>query len=134
MHLHFRESILFFTVCLLLSVTGYAQTAGTATITVTQPLVRPTGTSAAKIIITVNGVQVSQLTSNGESFSQIAQDIAAAFPNTGAPVTAVASGSTIRLTATTTGRATNYSLSCSIQAPKVPTFALSCPSTLTGGN
>src|SRR5579872_1395843 len=97
-------------------------------------MMRPTGSSAARIVITVNGIQVPWLTSNGESFSQIAQDIAGSFQYTAAPVVAVATGNSVRLTATTTGGATNYSLSCAIQAPYIPTFALSCPSSLTGGS
>lgn len=110
-----------------------AQTPGKAFITVQQPQTRPTESSASAEF-TVDGNPAWILTNQGDSLATIAQEIATAF-NGNSLVTAVASGSTVTLTAKTVGSSTNYPLTCAItnSGGYIAPFLLNCPPELSGG-
>jgi RHS repeat-associated protein len=97
--------------------------------------------NAGGISVMVNGFTESAYWSEYSTASTLATALANAFNSgSGSPVTAIASGSTVSLTATQTGSASNYSLSVSVTFVKTPYFsapsfgATASGSALTGGS
>jgi RHS repeat-associated protein len=90
------------------------------------------------VAVTVGGFQASTTYGSGSTSSSIASALATQLSASGSPVTVQLSGSTITLTADTTGTASNYSLSGLVtwntQSFSSPSFNISSSgSTLTGG-
>jgi RHS repeat-associated protein len=88
--------------------------------------------------VTVNGLQASASYGQGSTSSTVASAIAGQFTGSASAVTASASGATITFTAKWPGAFTDYSITCgsSTSRPTLfssPSFAFSCPATLTGG-
>ncbi len=79
--------------------------------------------------VTINGFTSTASYGTGSTVSSVATSLAAGFNGTGSPVTATLSGSTVTVTAKTTGTASNYPISITGDD-----FTISYPySTLTGG-
>lgn len=122
--------------------TSYTATLSSPFVSVSAPASLTGGKNGASdsgtVAVTVGGFQASTTYGSGSTSSSIASALATQLSASGSPVTVQLSGSTITLTADTTGTASNYSLSGLVtwntQSFSSPSFNISSSgSTLTGG-